>query len=170
MSVVTRTRYSGSLFSSVMAYPTRTCGFTLIELIMVIVLLGALSVFVVPRFFQKTSFDSLAFEQELKTAIRFAHKLSIASGCEVQVALTASSYALFYPDSSCNPPDAFGANPVNHPLQPGNYAGTAPSGVSLSGFGNFDFNTLGAPSAAGVITVDPGARLITVQPLTGYVQ
>lgn len=153
-----------------MACPTRISGFTLIELIMVIVLLGALSIFVAPRFFQRTSFDSLAYEQELRSAIRFAHKLSIASGCEVQVALTVNSYALFYPDSSCNPPDAFGANPVNHPLQPGNYAGATPAGVSLAGFGNFYFNTLGAPSAAGGITVDPGGRLITVQPLTGYVQ
>lgn len=153
-----------------MAYPIRTSGFTLIELIMVIVLLGALSIFVAPRFFQKTTFDSLAFEQELKSAIRFAHKLSIASGCEVQVALTVNSYALFYPDSSCNPPDAFGANPVNHPLQPGNYAGVAPAGVTIAGFGNFFFDSIGTPDAAGNITVDPGGRLITVQPLTGYVQ
>ena len=91
-----------------MVYQRRISGFTLIELILVIVVLGALSVFVSPRFFQKTSFDSLAFEQELKTAIRFAHTLSIASGCEVQVSLTANSYALNFPDSSCNPPDAFG--------------------------------------------------------------
>ena len=153
-----------------MVYPSRAYGFTLIELIMVIVLLGALSVFVSPRFFQKTSFDSLAFEQELKTAIRFAHNLSIASGCEVQVALTANSYALYFPDSSCNPPDAFGANPVNHPLQSGNYQGAAPSGVSISGFGDFYFDALGVPSAAGGITVDPEGRLITVMPLTGYVQ
>lgn len=170
MQVIAGARFSGPLFSPVMAYPTRVSGFTLIELIMVIVLLGALSIFVVPRFFQKSTFDSLAFEQELKTAIRFAHKLSIASGCEVQVALTANSYALYFPDSSCNPPDAFGANPVNHPLQAGSYAGAAPSGVTISGFGNFYFNDVGAPSAAGGITVDPGARLITVMPLTGYVR
>ena len=126
-----------------MVYQRRISGFTLIELILVLVVLGALSVFVAPRFFQKTSFDSLAFEQELKTAIRFAHNLSIASGCEVQVALTANSYALYFPDSSCNPPDAFGANPVNHPLQSGNYTGAAPSGVSISGFGDFYFNDVG---------------------------
>jgi len=160
----------GSFRFFMMACPTRISGFTLIELIIVIVLLGALSVFTIPRFFQKTSFDSLAFEQELKTAIRFAHNLSTASGCEVQVALTANNYALYFPDSSCNPPDAFGANPVNHPLQSGNYTGAAPSGVSISGFGDFYFNDVGSPSAAGGITVDPGGRLITVMPLTGYVR
>jgi len=153
-----------------MACPTRVTGFTLIELIMVIVLLGALSFFAAPRFFQKSAFDSLAFEQELKTAIRFAQKLSIASGCEVQVALTANSYALYYPDTSCNPPDAFGANPVQHPLQSNSYADVAPGGVTIAGFGNFYYDNLGAPSAAGTITVDPGGRQITVMPLTGYVR
>jgi MSHA pilin protein MshC len=170
MSEITRVHFSGPLYTPIMEYPPRTSGFTLIELIMVIVLLGTLSVFVVPRFFQKTSFDSLAFEQELKTAIRFAHTLSIASGCEVQVSLTVSSYALYFPDSSCNPPDAFGANPVNHPMQTGNYTGTAPTGITISGFGDFYFNDVGTPDASGNITVNPGGRQITVMPLTGYVR
>ena len=72
-----------------MLYQSRANGFMLIELIMVIVLLGALSVFVSPRFFQKTSFDSLAFEQEV-AKLRYASRtiFSIASGCEVQQNLT----------------------------------------------------------------------------------
>lgn len=153
-----------------MAYHNRVAGFTLIELIMVLVVLGALSIFIAPRFFNKTSFDTLSFHQELKTAIRFAHKLSVASGCEVQVSLTANSYALFFPNTSCNPPDGFGTNPVNHPVESGNYAGTAVGGVSIAGFGNFFFDSLGAPSAAGTITINPGGRSIVVNALTGFVQ
>lgn len=153
-----------------MACQVRHTGFTLIELIMVLVVLGALSIFAVPKFFNKTSFDTLSFHQELKTAVRFAHKLSIASGCEVQVSLTANSYALFYPNTTCSPPDGFGSNPVNHPVESGNYAGTAVTGVSITGFGNFFFDSVGAPSAAGTITVNPGARTIVVNALTGYVQ
>lgn len=153
-----------------MQYSTRVGGFTLIELIMVLVVLGALSVFVAPRFFNKTSFDALSFHQELKTAIRFAHKLSIASGCEIQVSLTANSYALFYPDTTCNPPDGFGATPVKHPVETGNYAATAASGVTIAGFGNFYYTTNGAPSTAGTITINPGGRTIVVNALTGFVQ
>lgn len=153
-----------------MVRQSRAGGFTLIELIMVIVVLGALSIFVAPRFSSKTSFDTLSFHQELKTAIRFAHKLSIASGCEVQLSLTVNSYALFYPDTSCNPPDAFGANPVNHPVQSGGYAGTSPSGVTLASFGNFYFTASGAPSSSGTITINPGGRQIIVNALTGFVQ
>ncbi len=153
-----------------MVCPSRASGFTLIELIMVIVVLGALSLFVAPSFSSKSSFDTLSFHQELKTAIRFAHKLSIASGCEVQVALTANSYSLFYPNTTCNPPDAFGANAVNHPVQSGAYTGNSPSGISISNFGNFFFTASGAPSSSGTITINPGGRQIVVNALTGFVQ
>ncbi|MDT8453186.1 MAG: type II secretion system protein, partial [Gammaproteobacteria bacterium] len=96
-------------------YQRRASGFTLIELIMVLVVLGALAMFVMPRL-NTSSYDSLSFQQELKTAIRYAHKTSLAAECEVQVVLTANSYALFYPDNTCNPPDGFGAFAVNHPV------------------------------------------------------
>ncbi|HEY9052210.1 MAG TPA: type II secretion system protein [Gammaproteobacteria bacterium] len=155
---------------------TRSAGFTLIELIMVLVMLGALSIFVIPRFTSQTTFSSSSFHQELKTAIRFAHKMSIAGGCEVQVALTANSYALFYPNDSdgnaitCDPPATFGSNPVLHPVQTGNYSGTAPDNVSITGFGNFYFGTSGEPSNAGTITINPGNRQIIIHPVTGFAQ
>lgn len=137
---------------------------------MVIVVLGALSLFVAPRFSSQSSFDTLSFHQELKTAIRFAHKTSIAAECDIQVALSANSYALFYPDTTCSPPDAFGASPVNHPVQSGAYTGTSPSGVTITNFGNFFFTASGAPSSSGTITINPGGRQIVVNSLTGYVQ
>lgn len=149
---------------------SREKGFTVIELVMVIVVLGIVSLFVVPRFNSQSSFDSLSFHQELKTAIRYAHKLSIASACDIQVVVTASSYSLFYPDSSCNPPDAFGSNPVSHPVQTTAYNGTAPTGVSITGFGNFYFNAMGSPSSSGTITVNPDSRQIKVNSLTGFVE
>ena len=136
---------------------------------MVLVLLAALSIFITPRL-SKTGFDTLSFKQELKTAIRYAQKLSIASECEVQVALTANSYALYYPNSTCNPPDGFGSVPVKHLVKSGAYAGTTPSGVTISGFGNFYFTANGSPSNSGTITINPGGRTITVNALTGFVQ
>lgn len=136
---------------------------------MVLVVLGALSIFVVPRL-NVTDFDTLSFQQELKTAIRYAQKLSIASECEVQVALTANSYALYYPNSTCNPPDGFGSVPVGGLVKTGAYSGTVPSGVTISGFGNFYFTANGSPSSSGTITINPGSRTITVNALTGFVQ
>ncbi len=154
-----------------MLYQSRAHGFTLIELIMVIVVLGALSLFVAPRFSSKSSFDTLSFHQELKTAIRFAHKTSIAAECAVQVSLTANTYALLYPDTSCNPPDS-GAEPIAHPVQTGTYTGTSPAGVTMTSPSSFFFTASGASSSAGTITItiNPGGRQIVVHPLTGYVQ
>ncbi|MBI3188714.1 MAG: prepilin-type N-terminal cleavage/methylation domain-containing protein [Gammaproteobacteria bacterium] len=155
---------------------TRSAGFTLIELIMVLVVLAALSVIAYPRFIQQSDFDSFAFTQELTTAIRFANKLSIASGCPIRVAISANSYALHYPDNTdgntttCDPPTAFGSNPVINPNKPGNYTGTTSSGVTMTGFGDFYFGTSGEPSNAGTITVNPGNRQIIIHPLTGFIQ
>lgn len=136
---------------------------------MVLVLLGALSIFMLPRL-TTSEFDTLSFHQELKTAIRYAHKLSVASECQIQVAVTANSYALFYPDGACSLPVTFGTKPVNHPVKSGAYTGTAPTGVMLAGFGNFYFSANGAPSSSGTITLSPGTRQMVVHPLTGFVQ
>ncbi len=166
----------GLCFHILMICQTKLTGFTLIELIMVLVVLGAMAIFVSPRFFQQTEFDTAAFQQELKTAIRYAHKLSIASGCEVQVSLTANSYALFYPNNAdadsatCDSPTAFGTNQIPHPAQTGSYTGLAPAGITIASFGNFYFSALGEPSNSGTITINPGGRQIVIQPLTGFVQ
>ena len=154
----------------------RLAGFTLIELIMVLVVLAALSAFAIPRFTQQSTFSSSTFYQELITAIRFANKLSIASGCQIQVAITATRYDLYYPNNAdgnantCDPPAAFGSNPVLNPSKPGSYSGTAASGVTITGFGNFYFGTSGEPSNAGTITVNPGNRQIIIHPDTGFIQ
>lgn len=140
---------------------------------MVLVVVSALAVFVMPRL-NTSGYDSLSFQQELKTAIRYAHKTSLAAECEVQVALTANSYALFYPNNTCNPPDGFGAIPVKHPVQSGAYTGTAPAGISISisnpGLNNFYFTASGAPSNWGTITLNPDGRQIVVNRLTGFIQ
>ena len=143
---------------------------------MVLVVLAALSVVAYPRFTQQSDFASFAFTQELKTAIRFANKLSIASGCSIRVAITASTYALHYPNNTdgnaatCDPPAAFGSNPVINPTKTGNYTGTTSSGVTITSFGDFYFGTSGEPSSAGTITVNPGSRQIIIHSATGFVQ
>ena len=59
-------------------------GFTMVELIMVIVILGILAAVVGPRFFDRRVFDErLYFEQSL-TAVRYAQKLALSSGCPIR--------------------------------------------------------------------------------------
>ncbi len=69
-------------------------GFTLIELIMVMVVVGILSVFVAPRFFDANVFKSRGFADQVQAALRYAQKEAIAQHRNVCVAITASNIAL----------------------------------------------------------------------------
>jgi MSHA pilin protein MshC len=53
-------------------------GFTLIELIMVIVLLGILAVFAAPRIFSNSDFYARGFHDETLALLRYAQKTAIA--------------------------------------------------------------------------------------------
>lgn len=53
-------------------------GFTLIELIMVIVILGVLAVFAGPRIFNNTDFYARGFHDETLALLRYAQKTAIA--------------------------------------------------------------------------------------------
>lgn len=69
-------------------------GYTIIELVLVIVILGILGVVAAPRFFGTSAYDQRAFTDELSSAMRYAQKIAVASGCPVQVSLTTSTYSL----------------------------------------------------------------------------
>jgi MSHA pilin protein MshC len=69
-------------------------GFSLIELISVIVLLGVLSVFALGRLSSPSQFAVKGFFDDTVNAVRFAQKLAVSTGCDVQVEMTAAGYQL----------------------------------------------------------------------------
>ena len=69
-------------------------GFTLVELIMTLVIIGVLAAVVGPRFFDRKVFDERLFFEETVSAVRYAQKLALASGCLTQVNLDAGGYRL----------------------------------------------------------------------------
>ncbi len=69
-------------------------GFTLIELIMVMVIVGILAVFVAPRFFDANVFKSRGFADQVQATLRYAQKEAIAQHRNVCVAMTASAVTL----------------------------------------------------------------------------
>ncbi|NOY12595.1 MAG: prepilin-type N-terminal cleavage/methylation domain-containing protein [Deltaproteobacteria bacterium] len=142
-------------------YRWRQSGFTMIELVVVILLLGILSVFVMPRFVDFDTFRSRAAYDEVAGAVRYAQKLAVASGCEVQFAVSGNRYVLRQHSSGCSsgPFADLTGFPVN---------GGTVSGVSFSASpASFIFDAMGRSSSAATITL--GDKNFSVIAETGYV-
>ncbi len=137
-------------------------GFTLVELIVVIVLVGIVALIAAPRFFSQAGFSAIGFQDAAISAMRYAHKLAQAQRTDIYVLINGSSVALCY-DPGC-------AQRVQNPTDHAAFQVIAPNGISIS-TANFYFNSLGQPSAAHnlSITGDTLARYIVVEPETGYV-
>lgn len=154
----------------------KSSGFTLIELVMVIVIVGILAVFAAPRFFDRTVFESKGFADQAQASLRYAQKAAIAQHRNVCVAFTANSITLTIdsdtpPDGTCNPAPA---GNLQSPAGEASYVITAPSGVA---FGtsppptNFSFDALGRPNpnALQTLTIAGATNPIVVEAETGYV-
>lgn len=145
-------------------------GFTLIELVMVIVVLGILSVVVMPKMFNRTDFEKRGYGDELMQATRYAQKLAIASGCEVRITINASNFTLAQPANAaqCGSGAINWSTPVSLPGKASPY--NAPSGVTVtSGTGSIVFSPAGLASAAASIKIN-GTNTLQIHAATGYVE
>jgi len=151
---------------------SRTAGVTLVELVLVLVIVGILSAVAAPRFFSRSGFHELFFFHDSLSALRYAQKLAVASGCEVQVTFTASDYALAQ-RVSCQT-GAFSQAVPNPGTGEATYTNQAPSGTALASSVNpIVFDGLGRALDASLTVADAmvtvGAQSINVVGETGFV-
>lgn len=148
------------------ALPAPGCrqgGFTLTELVLVIVMIGILAVVVVPSF-NAQPFLARGFHDEVASAARHAQKLAVASGCPVQLSISGTPLKYQLHQQSGCPGGGFDTL-VAHPARAGGFESEAPSGVALSG-GPIVFNPNGSSSGGSLMV---GSRSIAVL-ATGHVQ
>ena len=137
-------------------------GFTLVELIVVLLVLAIVSAYALPRFFDLDDYRARGDYDEVAGAVRYAQKLAVASGCEVQVDLSGNGYDLQQHETDCT--SGSFTTIVNHPVTQNTF-----SGISLSSTpATFRFDAMGRCSSNVSVTV--GGRSFAVIAETGYVE
>ena len=145
-------------------------GFTLVELILVIVIAGILAAVVGPRFFDRQVFDDRLYAEQARAGLRHAQKLALAGGCRIRFSLDTSGFRLLR-DADCDSStDDFTAEVPDPATGQPPYVGSAPAGILLLPAAGFTvtFDSLGRADQAIAATV--GGHALSVEAGTGLVR
>ncbi len=146
-------------------------GFSLVELVLVIVILTIIGAMAGPRFFDNAAFDERAYRDELASAIRYAQKVAVATGCPVRVQIAAGGYTLTQQQAVAGHCDAADAGfPLAVALPSGDaVAGSAPAGVTAAPPLTFTYDALGRTSLMADQSVAVGGQTFTIAAASGLV-
>jgi len=146
-------------------------GFTVVELVVVIVIIAVLGAIAGPRFFNNSTFDERAYYDEFVSALRYAQKVAVASGCSVQVDITATTYSLMQQtllSGHCDVTDS--SFPVPVLLSTGEVMnGSAPGAITVAPAITIVYGPLGRTNLAANQVLTLGGRVVTIQAESGLV-
>lgn len=135
-------------------------GFTLAELVVVILILGILAAVILPRFFQTQDYEVQGTYDRVLATVRYAQKAAIGARCNVRVTFAGNALsAAFEPAAPCT-------GPVLDPVRGGAIGVSGSSGVGITGT-TFVYDPLGRPTP-GPVTVNVAGKTFTVEAETGH--
>ncbi len=152
--------------------PSNRGGFTIVEAVVLISILGILGAVAAPRFLTVSEFDAIQAHREALSDLRFAQRVAARSGCSVRIDFDPDGYALTR-RSGCRS-GSFDAPLVDPVTQQAPFAVTLPAGANVtSTVDPLLFDPLGrATTAAGAVTdatIDLAGRRLRVVGETGLV-
>jgi MSHA pilin protein MshC len=146
-------------------------GYTLVELVVVILILGILAAIVGPRFFGTRVFSERGYADEIASAMRYSQKVAVASDCNVRLAVTLAGYSAAQQAASGNRCDASSTSwttPVRR-VDGELLAGTPPSDANVSAVATLVFDGKGAV-ISGATNLTVGAYTLALDAASGLVE
>ncbi|MCR4301279.1 MAG: GspH/FimT family protein, partial [Sulfuricaulis sp.] len=146
----------------------------LVEMIATLIIIALIAAVTGPRFFDVSAFRASGFFEETLSAVRYAQKHAVATGCAVRVQTTVGGFTLFS-DNNFDPTDPTTCDVFTTviPDPSGNASGftrNAPEGVTLDPQ-DFRFAPDGSANiVAATISVTVGGRQFRVHRATGFVE
>lgn len=147
-------------------------GFTMVELVVTIVIIGILAATIVPRWSGNSGFDERGFRDRTAAALRYAQKSAIAARLTTCAAFVMTPPTVSFRISSLNGAVDCSAGtdligPDGLPL----VVGATGSATFTAAPASIVFDAAGRPNGAAVISVSglPATLAITVEAETGYV-
>lgn len=134
-------------------------GFTIIEIIFVMIVIGILSVIAVSRVISTQSYSAITETDILKTHLRYAQLRALSDDKTWGMSFNGNSYTLLR-DGSIAPYNLPNEDSSTHHL---------PSGITVSG-STITFDEWGSPGISDIsIAISPGGGRVTITKNTGFI-
>jgi prepilin-type N-terminal cleavage/methylation domain-containing protein len=157
---------------------SRNAGFTMIELVVVMIVLGILSVVVLPRMNSATDFRALAFRDSLASGMRFAQKTATSHRRVVCAAFTSTTMTMTIASgagtgTACDtnlPLPGSAGNVVTSPDATNVTLAGLPAVLYVQPDGRITTTLAGAIPDNAVVDANVNGQALTIRGSTGYVQ
>ena len=141
-----------------------TSGFTIIELVVTILIVGILSISVGPRFFGTISYQNRKATDDLLSALRYSQQVAMNRGGDIELILTPTNFTV----------QRSGGGSLRSPDGLIPYTKTFPATITAVATSTIRFNSIGQPvnstsiPLTNNVVLNIGSSTITVEADTGY--